>query len=123
MLLLGGIGIFLPVWPTTPFVLLAAGCFSSNPRLSEWLMQNRFFGAYIVHYRQGVPVAKAVIIKSLVFLWGMLGVSAVMVGKSYIWVILLVVGIAVSCHLLVIMHKSKRRALPPTDDPLQKESI
>jgi uncharacterized protein len=41
----GFIGIFLPGLPTTPFVLLAAGCYArSSPRFYNWLMNHRLFG-------------------------------------------------------------------------------
>lgn len=47
-LLLGVIGIFLPLLPTTPFVLLAAICFSkSSPRLHQWLLSHKLFGTLI----------------------------------------------------------------------------
>lgn len=47
-LFLGGIGIILPLLPTTPFVLLAAWCFAkSSPRLHNWLLENRIFGPLI----------------------------------------------------------------------------
>lgn len=45
---LGAIGVVLPGLPTTPFLLLAAGCFAkSSPRLYGWLLRNRIFGPLI----------------------------------------------------------------------------
>lgn len=42
-LLLGGIGVFLPLLPTTPFVLLAAICFSySNDKAYQWLLKKPY---------------------------------------------------------------------------------
>lgn len=47
-LVLGIIGIVLPVLPTTPFVLLAAYCFAqSSSRFHEWLVKHPLFGPFI----------------------------------------------------------------------------
>ena len=44
-LVLAGIGLLLPVVPSTPFVLLAAYCFSkSSPRFHQYLLDHRWFG-------------------------------------------------------------------------------
>ena len=52
-LLLGFIGIFLPVLPTTPFILLSAYCFAkSSPRLYQWLISNKTFGPIILEWQQ-----------------------------------------------------------------------
>ena len=52
--LLGILGIFLPLLPTTPFLLLAALCYSrSSERFYQWLVTNRWFGEYIRNYREG----------------------------------------------------------------------
>ena len=50
---LGFIGIFLPLLPTTPFVLLAAGCFAkSSPRWHHWLLTNPTFGPLISNWEK-----------------------------------------------------------------------
>jgi uncharacterized membrane protein YbaN (DUF454 family) len=48
----GLVGIFLPLLPTTPLVLLSAFCFSrSSPRLERWLLEHRRFGPMIHNWR------------------------------------------------------------------------
>ena len=51
---LGVIGIFLPVLPTTPFLLLAAACFArSSPRFYHWLVEHPRLGPWIRDYLDG----------------------------------------------------------------------
>ena len=52
---LATLGLFLPVLPTTPFLLLAAVCYAcSSERFYYWLLSNRWFGAYIRNYRDSL---------------------------------------------------------------------
>lgn len=52
-LVLGTLGVFLPVLPTTPFLLLTAACYArGSVRVYNWLMNNRYFGGYIRAWRQ-----------------------------------------------------------------------
>jgi hypothetical protein len=54
---LGVLGIFLPVLPTTPFLLLAAACYArSSEKFYHWLLSHRWFSGYIRHYREGKGV-------------------------------------------------------------------
>ncbi len=50
---LGVIGVFVPLLPTTPFMLLAAACFArSSRRFHDWLLANRTFGPLIYEWRR-----------------------------------------------------------------------
>ena len=52
-LILGVIGIFLPVLPTTPFLLLSAALFfRSSPRAYDWLLTHKYLGPYIRSFRE-----------------------------------------------------------------------
>jgi uncharacterized membrane protein YbaN (DUF454 family) len=56
---LGIVGAFLPVLPTTPFLLLAVGCFArSSPRLEAWLLDHPKFGPPLRNWRQKGAIAR-----------------------------------------------------------------
>lgn len=53
MVAVGTVGVFLPLLPTTPFLLVAAGCFArSSPRFERWLLAHRRFGPLLVAWRE-----------------------------------------------------------------------
>jgi uncharacterized membrane protein YbaN (DUF454 family) len=107
-LTLGGIGVFLPLLPTTPFVLLAAACFAgSSPSMHRRLSSSRFFGEYIENYRTGGGVRKSVKIRALVFLWTGLSISAAVTLRPVVWVILAFVGVCVSTHILMLKTRDE----------------
>ncbi|GGA84675.1 YbaN family protein [Ornithinibacillus halotolerans] len=69
-LLLAVIGIFLPLIPTTPLLLLAAACFiRSSERLYEWLITNKYLGPYIKNYREGNGIPLQAKIIGVTLLW------------------------------------------------------
>lgn len=110
-LVIGAIGVFFPVWPTTPFVLLAAGCFTSSKRLSNWLKKSKFFGEYITNYRERNGLSTRTVIKSLGFLWTMLILSAICVHTLWLTILLFCIGIAVTTHILWIAKPKVKRTL------------
>lgn len=102
----GAVGIVIPVLPTTPFVIIAATCFSlSSPALARKLEANRMFGPYLAHWRtrQGIP--RSVKIRALAMLWIGLSVSAVLLRTPLVWIVLAVVGTVVTLHILLIKTK------------------
>ncbi len=103
---IGGIGIVLPVLPTTPFILLSALLFSfSNEKLGSWLERNKILGPYLRHYRQGNGVSKPVKAKALISLWVGMGITFYLVGKPVLITLLAVIASLVSLHILLIKPK------------------
>jgi uncharacterized protein len=101
-LLAGIVGIFVPIWPTTCFLLLSTACFSrSSGRLYRWMNTNSWFGVHVRQYRERGSIDGRVRILSLVSLWLSLLLSIALV-KSSIWLLVafLAIGKAVSVHLL-----------------------
>jgi uncharacterized membrane protein YbaN (DUF454 family) len=75
---LGAIGLFVPVLPTTPFVLLAAACFlRSSERLHRWLVEHPTFGTHIADYLEGKGLTRKTKIVALATLWGSVAVSTI----------------------------------------------
>ncbi len=106
---LGVAGIFVPLLPTTPFLLLAAACFArSSERFYRWLLGNRWFGAYVRDYREGRGVPARVKIFSVALLWVVILLSATFaVSNLVVRVILIAVAVGVTVHI-VLIKPSKR---------------
>lgn len=100
---LGLIGIFVPLLPTTPFLLLAAACYArSSPRFYKWLLSNKYLGTYIENYRskKGVPLKVKIFTATL--LWTTIGASIIFAANDNLIVQLILVAIAtgVTAHIL-----------------------
>lgn len=60
-LVLGVIGAFLPILPTTPFILLSSYLFSKgSPRFHKWLVENPYFGKIILNWEKNGVINKKV---------------------------------------------------------------
>lgn len=73
---LATLGIFLPVLPTTPFLLLAVACFArSSEKLHEWLLSNRTFGPVIKHWQESKSMPRRAKVYSIISIVLVGGVS------------------------------------------------
>jgi uncharacterized membrane protein YbaN (DUF454 family) len=101
-LMIGFIGIIIPVLPTTPFLLLAAACYiRGSERLHHWLVNNRIFGEFIKNYMEGKGIKQRQKIFALIFLWLMIILSIFfIVDDSLLRIILLIIAITVSFHII-----------------------
>ncbi|MGB9913817.1 MAG: YbaN family protein, partial [Candidatus Kapaibacteriota bacterium] len=101
-LFLGIIGIFLPVLPTTPFILLSASLFAKSSRkLYSWLLSTRTFGKIIRDYNEKKGVKLSIKIFALSFLWLSILLSAIFfVDPIYLDVLLFLIASVVTFHIL-----------------------
>lgn len=107
-LILGTIGAILPLLPTTPFVLLAAACYGrSSERLHAWLVNTKYFGEFIRHYKDKSGVRKITKIKAISFLWIALIISCFFIDIYWVWGILFIVGASVTTHISLIKTRTE----------------
>jgi uncharacterized membrane protein YbaN (DUF454 family) len=110
---LGVAGVFVPLLPTTPFLLLAAACFArGSDRFYRRLVNNRWAGRYIRNYMEHRATTLATKVGSITMLWCFLGLAGVLFTESWLMrSLLLVVGIGVTMHL-VSLKTIGREAAP-----------
>lgn len=101
---LGILGIFLPLLPTTPFLLLAAACYvRASERFYNWLLNNKWLGNYIKNYREGKGIPLKGKVLSISLLWITIGYSVVFVVHIFlVRIILILIAIGVTIHILYI---------------------
>jgi len=96
------LGIFLPLLPTTPLLLLAAWCYArSSERFYRRLLANRWLGPYIRNYREGRGMTARAKASSLVVLWLAMSVTIGVVTPVW-WVSLLLVGIGSGISIFLL---------------------
>lgn len=111
---LGVLGMFLPVLPTTPFLLLAAFCFSrSSERLHRWLTGNRWFGPILHSYQTGRGIPRRAKTLAMVTLWPTIAIAAFVLPFWPVKALVVAIAAAVTLHIL---------RLPTTPDrPVREE--
>ena len=104
---LGIIGIFIPILPTTPFLLLAAACYMrSSERFYQWLINNRIFGAYVRNYIEGRGIPIRIKIFTILLLWLTIGLSITFgVQNIVLRIVLICVAIGVTVHVGLIKKR------------------
>jgi uncharacterized membrane protein YbaN (DUF454 family) len=102
-LALGAVGIFLPILPTTPFLLVAAACYlRSSERMHKWLINNRWFGEYIKNYQAGKGIPMKTKIVALTILWATILYSTFFIVDEILvaQLVLVVIACGVTVHLM-----------------------
>lgn len=99
-LALGIIGIFVPLLPTTCFLLIAAWCYArSSSRLYDRLMQAKWIGGYLRRYRDERSIPSHVKTASLVMMWITIGYSIYAFPNLLVRAALLLTAAGVTWHL------------------------
>ena len=104
---IGVIGIFLPLLPTTIFLILASICFlKSSPKANDWLRNHKILGGYIDNYQNKTGLTRNSKIMNIITLWVSISLSAFLLTQElYIRIILLIIAIGVTIHLMMIKTK------------------
>lgn len=99
---LGVIGIFLPLVPTTPFLLLAAACFTrSSDRFHRWLVEHAHLGPMVRGYLEGTGIPRRAKTVAIVMVWLTVPSSAfLLVPMPWVRVLLLAIATGVTIYLV-----------------------
>ena len=99
-LILGVIGIFLPVLPTTPFLLVAAACYArASKRLYEWLLGQPSLGPIVAEWRRSRSLPAGVKMRALAIVAITFGVSIVLIDGVMLRIGLVVIGVVLAAFL------------------------
>lgn len=105
---LGVAGIFLPLLPTTPFLLLAAACFMrSSQRFYDWLVSHPRLGPWIGDYLEGNGIPLKGKLYTVGLMWISIGLSCYLV--PHLWARVFMLGSAVLVSLYILLKVKTRR--------------
>ncbi len=110
-LAVGIIGIFVPVLPTTPFLLLAAACYArGSERLYKWLLNNRICGSYIRNYLEGRGMPLKIKLFTIFILWAGIGLTiAYGVEHPGLRIALALIAVGVTVHIAMIKERKAKK--------------
>ena len=103
---LGIIGVFLPVMPTVPFLLVALFCFErSSKKYHDMILNNKYFGKVLKDYYEGKGLTISVKIKAILFLSCGIGFSIDKVQHLHLRIMLAVIWLGVTIHIILLKTK------------------
>ena len=121
-LIIGIIGAFLPVLPTTPFVLLAAICYvRSSQRMYTWVMNSRFAGKHVNNVLAGHGIPLTVKIVSVAISFCMIGYFSIFQTESFLIRLLLGLLFAVQVFFMIRIRTLKQTNQTRTTEALDLE--
>jgi uncharacterized protein len=108
-LAIGIVGIFVPLLPTTPFLLLASACYlRGSERMHRWLLSHGRLGAYIRAYEEGRGIPLRAKLVALAMMWASIGYGVYRFAYPWLQVALLLVAAGVTIYLLRLPNLGPR---------------
>lgn len=106
-LILGAIGLFIPLLPTTPFWLLTCWCYiRSSEKLYNRVMANKYFGGYIKNYVEDKAIPLRAKVTTLTVMWAStIATSLFLVEQWWIRLGLVLISACVTWHLVTFPTK------------------
>lgn len=102
------IGVILPVFPTVPFLILAAFCFSkSSPSLHQKLLNNRYFGPLIRDWQEHGVIETKYKCLSIVLMWSMISYSVCFVLEP-LWLKISLICLVLAVSVYIISRPGSR---------------
>jgi hypothetical protein len=116
-LALGVLGIFLPLLPTTPFVLLAAACYArGSRRFHEWLLAQRTFGPIVHEWEQHRSIPYRTKLTAIALMSLTLGISIVFfVQPRWLQAALAAMGLLLAVWMYRLPSRDRASPRPPAD--------
>ncbi len=123
MVAIGAAGIILPVLPTTPFLLLAAACFSgTSEKAYRFLLKSPLLGPYIHHYRTGQGVSVRTKVQAVTMLWVLLALGTIIMEKTWAYIAFPIIGAGVTCHLLLMKTARQEKSSASGHERIKEET-
>jgi uncharacterized membrane protein YbaN (DUF454 family) len=95
------LGIFLPLLPTVPLLLLAAACFArSSERFHRWLLEHRHLGPMVRDYLDGRGIPLRAKVTAIGMIWVTIPISAFFVPIPWVRAFLIGIGLAITVYLV-----------------------
>lgn len=102
--LLGFIGLFLPVMPTVPFLIVAAGCFTrSSERLEAWLLGHPRFGPLLIDWRERGAIPRRA--KWFALIGSASGFLIFVLFRAPGWPLALIVGFGIALAMIYVFSR------------------
>lgn len=103
---LGIAGVFLPVLPTTPFILLSAWCFlRSSEKAHAWIYRQPLFGKALKNWDEGQFIERrakllaiGIIALSVIFIW---------ISASHLWIKYIVTALLLSVTVFITSRSER----------------
>ncbi len=109
-LALGIIGAFLPLLPTTPFVLLSAYLFAkSSDKLHNWLMTHKIFGQLIRDFHEEKAISMQGKVAAISTMWISNIISILFIVNEKLWLQILLTIISIGITINILRYKTKKR--------------